>query len=95
MADSSKPEVQDGDDARTVHLVSGEGETFDVPLSVAKMSELVKTMITDDQDDEEVQEIPLPNVKSSILAKVIVFARHYKVEAMTEIEKVQKNPILL
>ena len=93
MADSSKPEVQDGDDSRTVHLVSGEGETFDVPLSVAKMSELVKTMITEDQDDEEVQEIPLPNVKSSILAKVIVFAQHYKVEAMTEIEKVHEERI--
>ena len=88
MSDS-KPEVADGDDTRTVHLVSGEGESFDVPLSVAKMSELVKTMISEDQDDEEVQEIPLPNVKSSILAKVIVFAQQYKIEAMTEIEKVR------
>lgn len=51
------------------------------------MSEVVKTMITDDED-EETQEIPLPNVKSSILAKVIEFAKHYKEEAMTEIEKV-------
>ena len=87
MSDT-KPDVQDGDDSRTVHLVSGEGESFDVPLSVAKMSELVKTMITEDPDDEDVQEIPLPNVKSSILAKVIVFAQHYKTEPMTEIEKV-------
>jgi hypothetical protein len=52
------------------------------------MSEVVKTMITDDED-EETQEIPLPNVKSSILAKVIEFAKHYKEEAMTEIEKVE------
>jgi hypothetical protein len=66
----SKPEVQGEDDSRTVHLVSTEGESFDVPLSVAKMSELVKTMITDDQDEEEAQEIPLPNVKTAILAKV-------------------------
>lgn len=29
---------------RTVHLVSQEGEQFDVSLEVAKMSELVKTM---------------------------------------------------
>lgn len=76
------------EDARTVHLVSGEGESFDVPLSVAIMSELVKTMIDEDQDEDEAQEIPLPNVKSSILAKVIEFEQHYKTDPMNEIEKV-------
>ena len=76
------------DETRTVHLVSQEGESFDVPLSVAKMSELVRTMIDEDQDDEEAQEIPLPNVKSSTLAKVIEFAKHYKSDPMFEIEKV-------
>jgi S-phase kinase-associated protein 1 len=53
------------------------------------MSEVVKTMITDDDDSDEIQEIPLPNVKSTILSKVIEFAKHYKEEAMTEIEKVK------
>jgi len=80
------------EDSRTVHLVSSEGESFDVALSVAKMSGLVKTMIDEDQDSEEAQEIPLPNVKSSILAKVIVFAQYYqKTEPMTEIEKPLKS----
>mmetsp|Transcript_116389 Transcript_116389/g.228358 ORF Transcript_116389/g.228358 Transcript_116389/m.228358 type:complete len:173 (-) Transcript_116389:237-755(-) len=79
------------DDIRTVHLVSQEGESFDVPLSVGKMSELVKTMIDDDQGDEEAQEIPLPNVKSPILAKVIEFAQHYRIEPMNEIEKPLKS----
>eukprot|EP01039_Chlorochromonas_danica_P003851 gene3851-4208_t len=78
-------------DNRTVHLVSQEGESFDVPLEVAKMSELAKTMIDEDQDDEEAQEIPLPNVKSSILAKVIEFAHHYRQEPMNEIEKPLKS----
>lgn len=32
-------------DQRMVHLVSQEGESFDVQLGVAKMSELVNTMI--------------------------------------------------
>jgi hypothetical protein len=76
------------DESRTVHLVSQEGESFDVPISVAKMSELVKTMIDEEKDEDEAQEIPLPNVKSSILAKVVEFCQHHKSEAMTEIEKV-------
>lgn len=83
MADAANPAEN-----RTVHLVSQEGESFDVPLHVARMSELVKTMIDEDQDDEEAQEIPLPNVKSSILAKVIEFCHHYRQEPMNEIEKV-------
>jgi S-phase kinase-associated protein 1 len=55
------------------------------------MSELVKTMIDEDQDEEEAQEIPLPNVKASILTKVIEFAQHYRTEPMTEIEKVKQS----
>jgi hypothetical protein len=42
----------------------------------------------DEQGDDDVQEIPLPNVKTSILAKVIEFLEHYKTEPMNEIEKV-------
>lgn len=76
------------DESKTVHLVSQEGESYDVALSVASMSQLVKTMLDDDQDADEAQEIPLPNVKSVILAKVIEFIQHYKTESMTEIEKV-------
>ena len=75
-------------DDKTVHLVSSEGESFDVVLSTAKMSELVKTMIDEDADAEEAQEIPLPNVKSQILAMVIEFIRHHTQDPMTDIEKV-------
>lgn len=79
------------EDLRTVHLVSQEGDSYDVPLSVAKTSQLVKTMIDEDQDTDEAQEIPLPNVKSPILQRVIEFAQHHKVEPMNEIEKVHKS----
>jgi S-phase kinase-associated protein 1 len=74
----------------TVHLVSSEGESFDVAVSTAKMSELVKQMIDDDADADEAQEIPLPNVKSTILALVIEFLRHQSTEPMTDIEKVSE-----
>ena len=76
-------------DTRAVHLVSQEGESFEVQLETAKMSELVKTMIDEEQDEEEAQEIPLPNVKSAILAKVIEFIQRHVVEPMTDIEKVR------
>ena len=46
-------------------------------------------MVDDEQDEQEAQEIPLPNVKSAILARVIEFAQHYRIEPMTEIEKVR------
>ena len=76
---------------RLVHLISQEGEQFNVPVDIAKMSELVKTMFDTDQPEDEVQEIPLPNVKTSILSKVIEFLSHYKGEPMTEIEKPLKS----
>ncbi len=70
---------------RTVHLLSQDCESFDVPEDVAKMSEFVKSML--DEGTEE--EIPVSQVKSSILAKVIEFCQHYKAHPMEEIEKVR------
>jgi hypothetical protein len=90
MSEMVKEAATTGNEGRTVHLISQEGESFDVQLGVAKMSELVKTMVDEDQDENEAQEIPLPNVKSSILAKVIEFCQHHKVEPMEEIEKVSE-----
>ena len=59
------------------------------------MSELVKSMMEedgDDNDDEDnVQEIPLPNVKAAVLRKVIEFCEHFLSEPMTEIEKPLKS----
>jgi S-phase kinase-associated protein 1 len=46
--------------------VSKEGDSFSVPVEVAKMSELVKSMM-DEEADEDVAEIPLPNVKAARL----------------------------
>ena len=47
------------------------------------------TFLPDDQNDDEIQEIPLPNVKTRALAKVIEYAEHYKIDPMNEIAKVR------
>lgn len=75
---------------KSVKLTSQDGESFDVAISVAKLSVVVKGILDEDQDDDDDddKEIPLPNVKSAILSKVIEFAQHHGMEAMTEIEKV-------
>lgn len=72
------------EETRTVNLVSKEGDTYEVPIAVAKMSNIVKTTLEDDSDDD-VQEIPLPNVKATVLAKVIEYCTHYQIEPMTQI----------
>ena len=55
------------------------------------MSSIISEMMKDDSDQSEVSEIPLPNVRSDILIKVIEFCTHYKVEPMSEIEKPLKS----
>ena len=56
--------------SQTINLVSQEGDKFEVSREVAMMSNLVKEMIGEEDADEDEQEIPLPNVKNSVLAKV-------------------------
>lgn len=106
-------DVDDNDkkEAATVKidLISKEGDKFPVVETVAKMSELVKSMMEDKEEDEEdddddddeegegstkekkTTEIPLPNVKSEVLKKVIEFCVHHLNEPMTEIEKPLKS----
>lgn len=83
MSSSSEP---------TVTLLSQSGDAFDVPLGVCKMSELVKTMLPDEGEDmEEVSDIPLPNVRTEVLQKVIEFCTKYRDDPMDSIEKPLKS----
>lgn len=72
-------------------LVSLEGDKFDVPLRVAQQSELVKTMT---EDDESAEEVPLVNVKSRVLAKVIEYCKHHVDAPAPAIAKPLKSPNL-
>tara|TARA_B110000305_G_scaffold181368_1_gene201204 strand:+ start:201 stop:542 length:342 start_codon:yes stop_codon:yes gene_type:complete len=48
----------------------------------------------ENEDDEEKQEIPLPNVKTVVLAKVIEFCKQYQTEKMSEIEKPLRSAVM-
>jgi len=69
-------------------LVSAEDEKFTVAKKVATMSELVKTM---SEGDKEEKEIPLPNVKSTVLTKVIQYLKYHSENPAKEIEKPLKS----
>ncbi|CAL1688805.1 unnamed protein product [Lasius platythorax] len=62
-----------------IKLQSSDGEVFEVDVEIAKCSVTIKTMLEDlgmDEDEEEV--VPLPNVNSAILRKVIQWASYHK-----------------
>ena len=59
-----------------VSLVSKEGKSYEVPTSVAKLSKMVEDTM-EDKNEDEVQEILLPNVRSEVLKKVIKYCTHY------------------
>mmetsp|Transcript_20105 Transcript_20105/g.30231 ORF Transcript_20105/g.30231 Transcript_20105/m.30231 type:complete len:190 (+) Transcript_20105:3237-3806(+) len=73
------------EETENVCLISKEGKSFQIPADVAKMSELVKSMM---EDDDDTSEFPLPNVTSVVLERVIEYCRyHSQEEPMAEIPK--------
>eukprot|EP00916_Digyalum_oweni_P016428 GHVL01026946.1.p1 GENE.GHVL01026946.1~~GHVL01026946.1.p1 ORF type:complete len:161 (+),score=36.58 GHVL01026946.1:373-855(+) len=71
-----------------VTLKSSQGETFKVSIAVACMSTLISNMVDDSGADEE---IPLPNVKTHILEKVIQYCNYHKDSPPAEIPKPLKT----
>jgi len=62
-----------------IKLQSSDGETFEVEVQIARCSLTIKTMLEDlGMEDGEEEVIPLPNVNSAILRKVIAWAQHHK-----------------
>lgn len=61
-----------------IKLKSSDNDVFDVDVEVAKASMTIKTMIDELGLNDEAEEVPLPNVNSAILRKVIEWAEHHK-----------------
>jgi len=56
-------------------------------------SRTVVVIISEDGEDS-ITELPLPNVKSQVLSKVIEFCEYHNKEPMTEIEKPLKSQVM-
>ena len=66
-----------------VKLVCGDGEVVLVDRDVAERSVLIKGIM----DENEEEDIPLPNVKKPILEKIIEFCMHMRDHQPPEIDK--------
>ena len=64
----------DSERKKKITLRSSDGETFEVEMAVALESQTIKHMVEDDCADNE---IPLPNVTSSVLSKVIEYCKRH------------------
>jgi len=84
--------MTDADEGTYVILQSREGETFKVHSDVAKLSKLVESLLDEDDDGEDEPTIPIPNVKATVLSKVIEYCTYYKTqEAMQPVQTPLKS----
>ncbi len=80
---------QSNGEKKEVILISSDGEEFTVPVSILTISSLISDMTAVEEDsEEEIESIPLPNVNGSNLAQVIEFCSHFALEKMVDFEKV-------
>ncbi|KAJ3556416.1 hypothetical protein NP233_g11983 [Leucocoprinus birnbaumii] len=63
-----------------VHLVTSDNERFEADKEVVERSVLIKNMLEDVGESD--QPIPLPNVSSSVLKKVLEYCEHHRGEPL-------------
>ncbi|CAM9813332.1 unnamed protein product [Ectocarpus sp. 12 AP-2014] len=75
-----------GASSDTVTLVSMDGDGFVVEASAIEVSKLLNAMV-DGSTENAAKEIPLPNMRSNVVAKVVEFCQHHQTDPMTDIPK--------
>ncbi|KAK4340479.1 hypothetical protein RND71_041941 [Anisodus tanguticus] len=76
--------------SKNIVLKSSDGETFEVDEAVALESQTIKHMIEDDCANTS---IPLPNVTSKILAKVIEYCKRHVDAAVKTDDKASEDDL--
>ena len=69
-------------------ILTCEGKKIEVDIEVAEKSTILKNMIEDTGKDGE---IPIPNIRESILRKVLEYCEHYRSTQAREIPKPLPN----
>ncbi|KRX34899.1 S-phase kinase-associated protein 1 [Trichinella murrelli] len=80
-----------------VNVVSGDGKVFEVDLQAIQLSKTVKTMLEGslcfDGEQNIVEAIPLPNVCSAVLEKILLYCEHHKNDVPEEEKNVKMKEI--
>lgn len=61
--------------SRSINLISSDGQAFELTCKTAFISNLVKTSL---ENDEEVDELCIPQVKADVLGLVVEYMEHHK-----------------
>ncbi|KAL0490036.1 S-phase kinase-associated protein Skp1 [Acrasis kona] len=77
---------------KTVKLTSRDKQVFEVEREIIQMSGLVRDML-EEGDEDDVPTIPVPNVDSKPLERVIEYCKHHHKNPAEEIEKPLKGKI--
>ena len=85
----------DNNDEREVELISKDSMKIITKRKFVLMSGLIKDMLEeqDEEEEDDVPTIPIPNVESSPLKKVLVYFEHHHNNPADEIEKPLKGKI--
>jgi len=66
-----------------INLESSDGKVYTVDKEIATKSQLINNML-EDVDDDNNENIPLPNVTGEILEKVIEYCEHHRNDKVDE-----------
>ena len=59
-------------------LITSDGEVFEIDGKIAALSGLLVDFVNEDEDGDKGEPIPLANVTSDVMKKVIEWAEHHK-----------------